>query len=369
MTRSQLVTVRSRLDDHDRERSIEINRFEISSALLCPYRMIDYPTPSQTQSRATSVSGSSPPPTPSQGLGILNYSFPSSITDAFGASSSTYRSTTAAAGDWSVQVAMNRTSQEDSLGIDLFPTLSRSFSNAPLDALSFYTPHSASTPCMPMASGNIDFSLGPHQNPVLLQSNYQREGYHAVKQEEDSESWFNDHIDIERSQSRTDFSSHRTVKSASLSPCHVGNARLVSPSEICYDGLLPPSPNLRPRSQQFGPSSTAESESIDSKPTGRQSASNRTTPKTRRLSPSTEKRYVCSVCNRAFEKKYNLREHEKRHDPTRASQFVCPEAGCGKRLGRKTDVHRHVQSVHEKAKRFPCPRCAKRFDRKDTLAR
>ena len=79
--------------------------------------------------------------------------------------------------------------------------------------------------------------------------------------------------------------------------------------------------------------------------------------------------HVCRICQRSFDKKYNLYVHEKRHNPNRKSQFTCPAPNCGQKLGRKTDVSRHVSSVHVRAKKFSCDRCLRRFDRKDTLTR
>jgi hypothetical protein len=338
-----------------------------STSILASKRMIGYPTPPRSQSRATSICGSSAPTTPSsQGLGLLNCPFPSRLIDNFTAFSSSSYPTTTAVGDWSVRGPMRGNAHEEDLDLSLLSAASISLPGASLDAIAFYPSPALPSSSRPMSCANIDFTFTQNQASAVLQDNFQRDSFPLVKQEEDLESWFNDHVYMNRSQSSMELSSHRIVKSPSLSPHRVPGARLV-PSPAA--GLNTLSPASFAQSQQLELSPTVRSESVESHIAFRQSTNHQNSVKARRHSATNEKRYICPVCNRPFEKKYNLREHEKKHDPSRVSQFVCPEPGCGKRLGRKTDVNRHVQSVHEKAKKFACNRCFKRFDRKDTLSR
>jgi uncharacterized Zn-finger protein len=51
----------------------------------------------------------------------------------------------------------------------------------------------------------------------------------------------------------------------------------------------------------------------------------------------------CILCGARFTRRSNCREHMKRHDPSGRKSFPCEE--CGKILGRKTDLKRHIDSV------------------------
>ncbi|KAL4886664.1 hypothetical protein BJY04DRAFT_76210 [Aspergillus karnatakaensis] len=75
----------------------------------------------------------------------------------------------------------------------------------------------------------------------------------------------------------------------------------------------------------------------------------------------------CTICGLHFTRRSNCREHMKRHDPDGRKSFPCEE--CGKILGRKTDLKRHVDSVHRGIRKFGCDECGARFSRHDTLAR
>jgi hypothetical protein len=337
------------------------------TSLIGSTRMRDYPTPPRTQSPATSISGSSAPPTPSQGLGLHNFPFPSTLVGAYSAaaSSSSYLPATSI-GDWSLPTGMCGRSYEESSRVDL-PAASHPISNAGLDAIAFYSPPAVlPSSSMTASSATIDFALTQHSTPVMFNGNFQWGGCPPVKREEDAESWFNDHVNMGRSQSSIDLSPYGNLRSPSLSSSRIGSAGAVPSPGIGFAALSPASGRQR---QQLELLPTSRSGSDESGIAFQPLASNRTPGKGRRDSVHSERRYICAVCSRAFDKKYNLREHEKKHDPSRTSQFACPEPGCGKRLGRKTDVNRHVQSVHEKAKKFACTKCYKRFDRKDTLSR
>ncbi|KAL4797955.1 hypothetical protein BDV19DRAFT_33962 [Aspergillus venezuelensis] len=75
----------------------------------------------------------------------------------------------------------------------------------------------------------------------------------------------------------------------------------------------------------------------------------------------------CTLCGAKFTRRSNCREHMKRHDPNNRKTWACD--ACGKTLGRKTDLKRHIDSVHRGIRRFACDQCGARFSRQDTLAR
>ncbi|KAL4973276.1 hypothetical protein BDW66DRAFT_162204 [Aspergillus desertorum] len=75
----------------------------------------------------------------------------------------------------------------------------------------------------------------------------------------------------------------------------------------------------------------------------------------------------CTICGARFTRRSNCREHMKRHNPNNRKSYVCEI--CGKALGRKTDLKRHVDSVHRGIRKYGCSECGNRFTRQDTLAR
>ncbi|KAL2799411.1 hypothetical protein BJX66DRAFT_260503 [Aspergillus keveii] len=92
------------------------------------------------------------------------------------------------------------------------------------------------------------------------------------------------------------------------------------------------------------------------------SSSNRGPPK---IPPASG--LTCTVCGAEFTRRSNCREHMKKHDPNSRKLYSCED--CGKTLGRKTDLKRHIDSVHRGIRRFGCDQCGFRFSRHDTLAR
>ncbi len=80
--------------------------------------------------------------------------------------------------------------------------------------------------------------------------------------------------------------------------------------------------------------------------------------------------YHCPLCpEKGFARKYNYNQHMLTHDTYRKKENICMYPGCGKEFVRKTDLARHDQSVHQRAKPFKCARCPSAFSRKDTLRR
>ncbi|KAL2822970.1 hypothetical protein BJX63DRAFT_2888 [Aspergillus granulosus] len=76
---------------------------------------------------------------------------------------------------------------------------------------------------------------------------------------------------------------------------------------------------------------------------------------------------TCTVCGAEFTRRSNCREHMKKHDPSGRKVYPCED--CGKTFGRKTDLKRHIDSVHRGIRRFECDQCGYRFTRQDTLVR
>ena len=80
--------------------------------------------------------------------------------------------------------------------------------------------------------------------------------------------------------------------------------------------------------------------------------------------------YHCPLCpEKGFARRYNYNQHMLTHDSFRKKDNICTYPGCGKEFVRKTDLTRHDQSVHQRAKPFRCARCPSAFSRKDTLRR
>ncbi|CAO2654885.1 Nn.00g116180.m01.CDS01 [Neocucurbitaria sp. VM-36] len=80
--------------------------------------------------------------------------------------------------------------------------------------------------------------------------------------------------------------------------------------------------------------------------------------------------YRCQLCpDKGFARRYNYNQHMLTHDTYRKKDNMCTFPGCGKEFVRKTDLARHDQSVHQRAKPFKCAKCPSAFSRKDTLRR
>ncbi|KAF4555450.1 Zinc finger C2H2 type domain-containing protein 3 [Elsinoe fawcettii] len=80
-------------------------------------------------------------------------------------------------------------------------------------------------------------------------------------------------------------------------------------------------------------------------------------------------KHQCHICKQFFQRSYNLKSHMKTHDPTRIRAFPCLYQACDKTFERRADLTRHVDSVHIRDKKYPCPQCGSRFTRKDTARR
>ncbi|PVI03156.1 hypothetical protein DM02DRAFT_263980 [Periconia macrospinosa] len=97
------------------------------------------------------------------------------------------------------------------------------------------------------------------------------------------------------------------------------------------------------------------------------------TPRTRKRNPKSAsgeaKKYTCELCGKGFIRRYNKNTHVKRHQPDRQKLHNCLHPDCTMKFDRKTDLDRHVKSVHDKIRDLVCAKCGDAFSRKDTLRR
>ncbi|KAM0716854.1 hypothetical protein Q7P37_006706 [Cladosporium fusiforme] len=109
---------------------------------------------------------------------------------------------------------------------------------------------------------------------------------------------------------------------------------------------------------------------IDSLPVGADPRPLSTEARTRRgfTTPETAN-CQCDKCGKHFNRSNNLLNHMQSHDPERNQPHTCGFADCGRGFVRKTDLARHEQSVHLKARNHQCAWCGNAFARKDTLTR
>ena len=94
--------------------------------------------------------------------------------------------------------------------------------------------------------------------------------------------------------------------------------------------------------------------------------------KRQRTTPE-EATHECGVCGKLFKRSYNWKSHMETHNPDRKYPHPCTakigNQPCNKKFQRKTDLDRHNDSVHLKAKNHRCNLCGSRFARRDTLKR
>ncbi|MCJ1355793.1 MAG: hypothetical protein MMC33_005785 [Icmadophila ericetorum] len=95
--------------------------------------------------------------------------------------------------------------------------------------------------------------------------------------------------------------------------------------------------------------------------------------KKRQRTTRDEATHECGVCGKLFKRSYNWKSHQETHNPERKYPHPCTtmigNTQCTKKFQRKTDLDRHVDSVHLKARNHKCDLCGHRFARRDTLRR
>ncbi|KAL9025566.1 MAG: hypothetical protein Q9196_005635, partial [Gyalolechia fulgens] len=99
---------------------------------------------------------------------------------------------------------------------------------------------------------------------------------------------------------------------------------------------------------------------------------NRIKKKRQRTTPE-EATHECRVCGKLFKRSYNWKSHMETHNPDRKYPHPCTvmvgDTRCTKKFQRKTDLDRHYDSVHLKARNHKCDLCGNKFARRDTLRR
>ncbi|KAL9005897.1 MAG: hypothetical protein Q9188_001359 [Gyalolechia gomerana] len=99
---------------------------------------------------------------------------------------------------------------------------------------------------------------------------------------------------------------------------------------------------------------------------------NRIKKKRQRTTPE-EATHECHVCGKLFKRSYNWKSHMETHNPDRKYPHPCTatigDTPCTKKFQRKTDLDRHYESVHLKARNHKCDLCGHGFARRDTLRR
>ncbi|KAM0803062.1 hypothetical protein BDR22DRAFT_886943 [Usnea florida] len=99
---------------------------------------------------------------------------------------------------------------------------------------------------------------------------------------------------------------------------------------------------------------------------------NRIKKKRQRTTPE-EATHECGTCGKLFKRSYNWKSHMETHNPERKYPHPCTamigNTPCTKKFQRKTDLDRHHDSVHLKARNHRCNLCGNRFARRDTLRR
>ncbi|KAI9713492.1 MAG: hypothetical protein M1820_000874 [Bogoriella megaspora] len=98
----------------------------------------------------------------------------------------------------------------------------------------------------------------------------------------------------------------------------------------------------------------------------------KSSPQTRRRRTTPENADIfCPYpgCNKPFSRFYNMKSHMDTHNPKREKPFKCDIQWCSKAFVRKTDLERHVKSIHMQTKDWVCSYCGNGFARKDTLTR
>lgn len=88
----------------------------------------------------------------------------------------------------------------------------------------------------------------------------------------------------------------------------------------------------------------------------------------RRKTHKTDMRFLCDICDRAFFRKVNIKQHMKAHfQPSADEVFQCHYENCPKFYTAKRNLEAHISSKHE-GKRWTCDFCKRELSTKQKLA-
>lgn len=95
----------------------------------------------------------------------------------------------------------------------------------------------------------------------------------------------------------------------------------------------------------------------------------RTFARSRKQADNSNSAFHCVLCGKRFARSYNHKQHMETHNINRDKPHVCHYMDCQRPFVRKTDLDRHMNSVHFKRKDYFCTRCNAPYARKDTCTR
>lgn len=79
---------------------------------------------------------------------------------------------------------------------------------------------------------------------------------------------------------------------------------------------------------------------------------------------TTERKFICDICSKAFKAKRDLRNHKIRHETKDVKNFQC--SYCNVKLKSRYTLNRHIL-IHTGEKRFQCTYCQRAFTQKNEL--
>ena len=327
--------------------------------------MRECPSPSRTPQNSTTISSPRTPLTPPQDLGLVDLDFANTFFADFSPSAGSSAPVSATSTYWPEMPMIPTTSTEQGQRhYNLLDPAAYSLPTCSAETPAFYSP-ALSSSAYPTFRSASRAGYGPC---AAQDDPYRPAPYQLASSQPNDRQWLDNNHYLEMSMSRADMGllHSREGHSTSVSPStQVNPAVFQSPSNVLGIYLDPETPSrstvlpMRPTTQ---PTETAGRKYFPL-------ASTRRIAKVQKRQPSIERRYTCSTCNRSFKKHSNLRDHESKHDTNRLPPYPCNYEDCNKRLGRKTDLLRHVNAVHKNEKGFVCEKCKKGFGRKDTLHR